>query len=148
MAKESNVPEETDQDLAESTAQASRGLDIIKPMYLKGLFSVSTTSYKPLPVIWADIIRVLNQLGVMYHKIKGGFKCKHTPSIDLNNVVDSSSTPRYSSSSGTGHRHKINFSSLMGADLLINKPRLLVCLLVCFIIKQPIKPRGLILAVN
>jgi hypothetical protein len=25
---------------------------------------------------------------------------------------------------------------------------LLVCLLVCFVIKQPIKPRGLILAVN
>jgi hypothetical protein len=34
------------------------------------------------------------------------------------------------------------------ADLLINKPRLLVCFLVCFVIKQPIKPRGLILAVN
>jgi hypothetical protein len=34
------------------------------------------------------------------------------------------------------------------SDLLINKSRLLVCLLVCFVIKQPIKPRGLILAVN
>jgi len=34
------------------------------------------------------------------------------------------------------------------SDLLINKPRLLVCLFVYFVIKQPIKPRGLILVVN
>ena len=33
-------------------------------------------------------------------------------------------------------------------DLLINKPRLLVCLFICLVIKQPIKPRDLILAVN
>ena len=102
--------------MAESTAQASRGLDIMKPVYLKGLFSISTTSYKPLPVIRADIIRVLNQFSIMYYKIKGGFKCKHTPSIDPNNIVDSLSTPRHSSSSGTGYRHKINFSSLIGVE--------------------------------
>ena len=35
-----------------------------------------------------------------------------------------------------------------GVDLLINKPRLLVCLLIYFVIKQLIKPRGLILVVN
>ena len=35
-----------------------------------------------------------------------------------------------------------------GADLLTNKPRLLVCLLIYFVIKQLIKPRGLILVVN
>ena len=33
-------------------------------------------------------------------------------------------------------------------DLLINKPRLLICLFVCFVIKQPIKPKDLILVVN
>ena len=111
MAKESNVPEETDQDLAESAAEAT-----MKPVYLKGLFSVSTTSNKPLRAIRADIIRVLKQLGVTYHEIKGGFECKHAPSIDLNNVVDSPSTPGHPSSSGTGHRHKIGFGGLMGEE--------------------------------
>ena len=38
--------------------------------------------------------------------------------------------------------------SHFGPDLLINKPRLLVCLFVCFVIKQLIKPRDPILAVN
>lgn len=116
MAKESNVPEETDQDLAESAAEASRGPDTMKPVYLKGLFSVSTTSNKPLSFIRADIIRVLNQLGVTYHEIKGGFKCKHAPSIDLNKVVDSPPTPGHPSSSGTGHRRKISFGGLMGPE--------------------------------
>jgi hypothetical protein len=34
------------------------------------------------------------------------------------------------------------------SDLLINKPRLLVYLFIYFVIKQLIKPRGLILVVN
>ena len=60
----------------------------IKPVYLKGLFSVSTTSSKPLPYIRADIIRVLKQLGVAYAEIKGGFSCRHAPSIDLHKLQD------------------------------------------------------------
>ncbi|KAL2266154.1 hypothetical protein VTJ83DRAFT_5506 [Remersonia thermophila] len=55
--------------------------DLAKPVYLKGIFSVSTTSTKPLPEIRADIKRVLKRLGVDYAEIKGGFSCVHTPSI-------------------------------------------------------------------
>lgn len=116
VAKESNVPEEPDQDLGESNAEPSRSPDTMKPVYLKGLFSVSTTSNKPLSVIQADIIRVLNQLGVTYHEIKGGFKCRHAPSIDLNKVVDTPSTPGHPSSSGTGHRRKISFGGFMSSE--------------------------------
>ena len=55
--------------------------DLAKPVYLKGIFSVSTTSTKPLPEIRADIKRVLKLLGVGYTEIKGGFSCSHAPSI-------------------------------------------------------------------
>ena len=90
-AREANVPEETDQDLADEDAQHRRHDSFeggMKPVYLKGLFSVSTTSSKPLAVIRSDIIRVLRQLGVDFDEIKGGFSCRHAPSIDLNRVQD------------------------------------------------------------
>ncbi len=82
--REANVPEETDQDLAGSPDNPNKSSENMKPVYLKGLFSVSTTSNKPLPVIRMDIVRVLKQLGVEYSEIKGGFSCRHAPSIDLN----------------------------------------------------------------
>jgi hypothetical protein len=55
--------------------------DLAKPVYLKGIFSVSTTSSRPLPEIRADIKRALKSLGVSYTEIKGGFSCSHSPSI-------------------------------------------------------------------
>jgi len=107
LAKEANVPEETDAELAASSkANASRSPDV-KPVFLKGLFSVSTTSSKPLTFIQTDIIRVLDQLGVTYHEIKGGFKCRHAPSIDLNKVVDSPSSANHAA--GPSHKRKISF---------------------------------------
>ena len=81
--REANVPEETDQDLTASPDNPNKSLENMKPVYLKGLFSVSTTSNKPLPMIRMDIVRVLKQLGVDYSEIKGGFNCRHAPSIDL-----------------------------------------------------------------
>lgn len=81
QAREANVPEETDAEMAETKAESSRSPDV-KPVFLKGLFSVSTTSSKPLSFIQSDIIRVLDQLGVTYNEIKGGFKCRHVPSIE------------------------------------------------------------------
>ncbi|KAF2788996.1 serine/threonine protein kinase-like protein Kin1 [Melanomma pulvis-pyrius CBS 109.77] len=112
-AKEEGVPEETDAELAETPAETNRSPDAVKPVYLKGLFSVSTTSNKPLSFIQSDIIRVLDQLGVTYHEIKGGFKCRHTPSIDLNKVVDSPSSANPPTSS---HRRKISFGGFKSGD--------------------------------
>jgi hypothetical protein len=112
LARESNVPEETDAELAESKEEATRSPDAVKPVYLKGLFSVSTTSNKPLAYIQADIIRVLDQLGVTYTEIKGGFKCRHAPSIDLNTVVDSPTA----ANSSSGHRRRISFGGFKTGD--------------------------------
>jgi serine/threonine protein kinase KIN1/2 len=89
----------------------------VKPVYLKGLFSVSTTSSKSVAFIRSDIIRVLNQLGVEHHEMRGGFVCKHQPSIDLNKVVDNApSSPEMASNTvqSPGHRRRISFGGLMG----------------------------------
>jgi hypothetical protein len=53
-----------------------------KPASLKSLFSVSTTSTKPVHAICADIIRVLNQSNVEFTEIRGGFHCRYVSSID------------------------------------------------------------------
>ncbi|KAL8718106.1 MAG: hypothetical protein Q9225_004728 [Loekoesia sp. 1 TL-2023] len=83
-SREAGVPEETDQELAEDERARKNGsTENMKPVFLKGLFSVSTTSSKPLSYIRADIVRVLRQLGVEYTEIKGGFSCRHAPSIDI-----------------------------------------------------------------
>ena len=109
--REANVPEETDQELSEEKRLDST--EHVKPVFLKGLFSVSTTSTKPVPAIRADIVRVLKQLGVDYTEIRGGFSCTHSPSIDLNKVVDEpAQTPGISQ--GSAHKRKISFGGFNG----------------------------------
>jgi hypothetical protein len=116
QAKEQNVPEETDAQVAESRVDHSE--DTMKPVFLKGLFSVSTTSSKPLPMIRSDIIRVLTQLGVQYTEIKGGFSCKHAPSIDMNKSQDANpqSPGLHAASAEKSHRRKISFTGLRGSS--------------------------------
>jgi serine/threonine protein kinase len=60
----------------------------VKPVYLKGLFSVSTTSSKPAKVLYKEISGALDRLMVKYRPIKGGFECVYVPSIDLASVVN------------------------------------------------------------
>ena len=104
--READVPEETYEDTIAATDNLNKSVENIKPVYLKGLFSVSTTSNKPLGVIRADIVRVLGQLGVSWVEIKGGFSCRHAPSIDLNKVVDNG--PPSPELSGL-HKRRISF---------------------------------------
>lgn len=49
-----------------------------RTLFLKGFFSVQTTSTKPLAVIRYNIIHVLSRLGVKFQEVKGGFVCVHT----------------------------------------------------------------------
>ncbi|KAH4049629.1 non-specific serine/threonine protein kinase [Parastagonospora nodorum] len=108
-AKEANVPEETDAELAQAQVEANRSPEV-KPVFLKGLFSVSTTSSKPLSYIQSDIIRVLDRLGIQWEETKGGFSCRHTPSIDLHQSVDSPASPP------SGSRRRISFGGFRGAE--------------------------------
>jgi hypothetical protein len=59
-----------------STTLSASSIDA-KPVFLKGLYSFSTTSTKPAHVICADIMRVLNELEVKFTRIRGGFSCRH-----------------------------------------------------------------------
>ncbi|KAG7440976.1 Pkinase-domain-containing protein [Guyanagaster necrorhizus] len=63
-----------------------------KPLFLKGLFSVATTSTKSPSAIKADIRRVLDRMQVQYRETKGGFECLHLPSIDMSSVDPSPKT--------------------------------------------------------
>jgi hypothetical protein len=112
---------ETHQDLETNGVSREHLNDAenVKPVFLKGLFSVSTTSTKSVSAIRADIIRVLKQLNVEYSEIRGGFTCKHSPSIDLNKVQD---IPRSDSQNlqapSSNHRRRISFGgfNLGGAN--------------------------------
>lgn len=117
--REANVPEETDQELAGGHEHSSKpdSIDVMKPVYLKGLFSVSTTSNKSLFFIRTDIIRVLRQLGVDYREIKGGFDCRHAPSIDLNRINDNPNpSPEQQSAAFLSHRRRISFLGSRNTD--------------------------------
>ena len=114
-AQEANVPEETDQEVEQSGVSTEQldSSELAKPVYLKGLFSVSTTSGKSVPAIRTDIKRVLKQLNVDYTEIRGGFNCRHVPSIDLNKVQDLPQSPGQQT---PGHRRKFSFGGLMGGS--------------------------------
>jgi hypothetical protein len=114
-AREANVPEETDVELGDASGISTERVDNaenVKPVFLKGLFSVSTTSTKPVQAIRVDIIRVLKQLGIDFTEIRGGFSCRHTPSIDLKKVVDL--PPSSYGSQTPGHKRRISFGGFMG----------------------------------
>jgi len=68
-----------------------------KSVYMKGLFSVATTSTKPPAALKTDIKRVLDRMQVQYRETKTGFECIHMPSIDLASIQ----APRPSE-----HRHR------------------------------------------
>jgi len=102
-----------------------------KPVHLKGLFSVSTTSTKPPSVLKADIKKVLDRMQVQYRETKGGFECIHIPSIDISSVPESQSRHSHgnnhrrrgsSGSNETGKTGNISISMSMN----MNTPRSLV----------------------
>jgi serine/threonine protein kinase KIN1/2 len=116
-SREANVPEETDAEIGEQSGISTDRLEdpeLAKPVFLKGLFSVSTTSTRPVPEMRADIKRVLKQLGVEYYEIKGGFRCNKSPSIDLNKA--NSELPQTSVTAGAqttpGHKRRFSFGGL------------------------------------
>ncbi|KAI0864003.1 hypothetical protein F4860DRAFT_26511 [Xylaria cubensis] len=95
-ARATDLLEETDQDIGEGSGNSAERLDdseLAKPVFLKGLFSVSTTSTKSVPSIRKELKRVLKQLGVEYTEIRGGFTCRHTPSIDIKKIADVPESP-------------------------------------------------------
>jgi hypothetical protein len=113
------VPEETDAELGENSGTSNDKLeredpDLAKPVFLKGLFSVSTTSTKPVPEIRADIKRVLKQLNVDYTEIRGGFSCRHAPSIDLKKDGRPGSPSQGMAPQTPTHKRRFSFAGRRG----------------------------------
>ncbi|ORY01928.1 Pkinase-domain-containing protein [Basidiobolus meristosporus CBS 931.73] len=74
----------------------------VKPVFLKGLFSVATTSTKKPQVIRADLIRVLNELGYVWRESPGYFECtQKSRSSDDTRVGNSEHTNSITSSKST-----------------------------------------------
>jgi serine/threonine protein kinase KIN1/2 len=118
-AREQDVKEETDAELAAEQVEYRdnnhEGEGSLKPVFLKGLFSVSTTSSKSLPFIRGDIIRVLNHLGIEYKEIKGGFLCWHTPSVKEVEASSGQPSPGLQPGDRT-HRRKISLQAFKGGS--------------------------------
>jgi hypothetical protein len=75
----------------------------IRPVFLKGLFSVTTTSTKHPSVIRADLIHVLERIGVKWRESKGRFECVHVPSIDLYGQQQRDLLPVHEEEATAGH---------------------------------------------
>lgn len=77
-----HIPQLTEAQIIEQFNHAKRNsmpsIEYPKTLFLKGFFSVQTTSTKPLPVIRYNILSALSKLGVRYQEVKGGFLCVHT----------------------------------------------------------------------
>nr|POE47765.1 serine/threonine protein kinase kin1 [Quercus suber] len=114
MSRTADVPEETDQEIQEEMAIGNTYNPDFQPVYLKGMFSVRTTSSKSPQFIHADIVRVLNQLGVQFVEVKGGFRCKHAPSIRAQGEDFNAVSP--SSPADAQHRRKISFGGLRNSS--------------------------------
>jgi hypothetical protein len=72
-------------------------------VFLKGLFSVTTTSTKHPSVIRADLIHVLERIGVKWRESKGRFECVHVPSIDLYGQQQRDLLPVHEEEATAGH---------------------------------------------
>lgn len=125
--REQDVKEEPENELLPSRTEPvtdhEGGEESIKPVYLKGLFSVSTTSSKPLPYIRNDIIRVLHQLGVQYTDVKGGFRCRHAASLKDLTDLGSPLSPSLLADKSHSHRRKVSFNNNNDPALRSPNPR-------------------------
>ncbi|ODV68570.1 Pkinase-domain-containing protein [Hyphopichia burtonii NRRL Y-1933] len=88
------IPQLSEHEIIEQFNHAKHNtmpsIEYPKTLFLKGFFSVQTTSTKPLPVIRYNIINVLSKLGVKFQEVKGGFVCVHTPSLQNQSQQDTS----------------------------------------------------------
>lgn len=94
-------------------------------LFINGLFSVQTTSSKPLPIVRYKIIKALNDLHINFQEVRGGFNCIITLNTEIvntnisnsdvsspindrtenNPIIDIVDTRSHSSSSSTSIEH-------------------------------------------
>ncbi|CAI4046052.1 hypothetical protein SKDZ_12G1460 [Saccharomyces kudriavzevii ZP591] len=86
----------TEKQILEEASKAPPGsmpsIDYPKSMFLKGFFSVQTTSSKPLPIVRHNIISVLTRMKIDFKEVKGGFICVQQRSPTASAVVPAITT--------------------------------------------------------
>ncbi|CCK71268.1 serine/threonine protein kinase KIN2 KNAG_0G02110 [Huiozyma naganishii CBS 8797] len=99
------IPELTDEQILDEASKAPAGemlsIDYPRSLFLKGFFSVQTTSSKPLPIVRYKIITTLRRMHIEFKEVKGGFICvQRQPNINLSNVesISENNSNRTSSS--------------------------------------------------
>ncbi|EJS42392.1 kin1p [Saccharomyces arboricola H-6] len=84
------------QEASEAPAGSMPSIDYPRSLFLKGFFSVQTTSSKPLPIVRYKIMFVLRKKHIDFKEVKGGFVC--TQRFTFNNAAtkkeDVQLTPR------------------------------------------------------
>lgn len=69
----------SDEQVLEEASRAPPGsmpsIDYPRSLFLKGFFSVQTTSSKPLPIVRYKIIHVLKKMHIEFKEVKRGFVC-------------------------------------------------------------------------
>lgn len=99
-SERAQLPRLTEEQIVDQFNHARRNsmpsIEYPKTLFLKGFFSVQTTSTKPLPVIRYNILNVLSKLGVKFQEVKGGFVCVHSPSLTTKHDSSDEETPNAS----------------------------------------------------
>ncbi|SMN21648.1 similar to Saccharomyces cerevisiae YDR122W KIN1 Serine/threonine protein kinase involved in regulation of exocytosis [Maudiozyma saulgeensis] len=79
-------PQLTDSQILDEASRAPPGsmpsIDYPRSLFLKGFFSVQTTSSKPLPIVRYKIISVLKNMNIEFKEVKGGFVCVQRSAIN------------------------------------------------------------------
>ncbi|CAL9730138.1 serine/threonine protein kinase Kin1p [Monosporozyma unispora] len=88
----------SDSEIIEEAKKAPLGtmpsIDFPRSLFLKGFFSVQTTSSKPLPIVRYKIIRVLQKKNIQFKEVKGGFICTYqVPNCTKTVVKDETEHP-------------------------------------------------------
>ncbi|AMD18936.1 HBR035Wp [Eremothecium sinecaudum] len=126
-----SVDEElSDKQILDLAAKAPAGsmpsIDFPRSLFLKGFFSVQTTSSKPLPIVRYKIISTLKKLNIEFNEVKGGFTCVHRqsyvtnkvpPNLQTNTFVADTSPTNSSNNNSyvTAHRRQLSIPSRHGS---------------------------------
>ena len=75
----SSIKDLSGSEIIESAKKAPIGsmpsIEYPRSLFLRGFFSVQTTSSKPLPIVRYKIIKVLQEMNIKFQEVKGGFLC-------------------------------------------------------------------------
>ncbi|KAJ2200982.1 Serine/threonine-protein kinase [Coemansia sp. RSA 522] len=83
-------PDSAENDIMNNiNSNPPRADEHLKPVFLKGLFSVSTTSTRSPTVIRANLLRVMGDMPLRFHEGKGYFTCSMATSGGSTNIQES-----------------------------------------------------------